>query len=545
MTRRKWTGSVLTLLWVASAPAQVFGQGFAPGVETPRVVAKPMAPRPDYSADVKALASRIDQLIDTRLRAAGVRPAPLADDAQFFRRVNLDLTGKIPNLLDIRDFLDDDRPDKRWIWAEQLVESEHFARHFANVLRAHMIAGNTSNQQSLFLIPGFEAWLRQRLEKNTGYDRIVYELLTAQPIFNNGPSAAAFYFANENKAENLAGTTSRVFLGVKLECAQCHAHPFAKWTRNQFWEYAVFFAGVQPQGPRRVGFQPGVVQGPRQLKIPGTDKIVKARFLNGALPTWKPGVSNQATLAEWLIAADNPYFARAAVDHVWSYFFGISLLEPLAEPSEDGPPGHPELLDELTRQFVAHRYDLKFLIRGIVHSRAYQRASSHGNTGASKDDLSLFARMPVRGLSPEQLFDSVVEATDYQEPVMVANNQFQQFNPNTMRAQFLARFADQDKRLDSQTSILQALFLMNGNFLAERTRLQNNRSLATIASAPRTTSQRIETLYLLVLSRQPRAEEVDRLVRYVDGGGPTHDPRQALADVYWVLLNSGEFVLNH
>jgi hypothetical protein len=529
----------------ALTPAQVFGQGFAPGVERP-VAEKPMAPRPDTSSDVKALASRIDQLIDVRLAATNIKPAPPAEDAEFFRRINLDITGKIPNLLDIRDFLDDDRMDKRWIWAEQLVESEHFARHFANVLRELMIAGSNNNQQAQFLLPSFEAWLKQRMEKNTGYDRLVYELLTDSPNFNNGVSPSAFYFANENKAENLAGTTSRVFLGVKLECAQCHAHPFAKWTRNQFWEYTVFFAGVPRQNFRVPGGgrPPVAGQGPREMKIPGTDKVVKARFLNGVEPAWKQGASNQQLVAEWMIAPDNPFFARAAVDHVWTYFFGASLLEPVAEPNEEGPPAYPELLDELARQFVAHRYDLKFLVRAIVNTRAYQRASVSG-MGDNKDAVYLYARMPVRGLSPEQIFDSVAEATDYQEAVQPLNNRFQGFNPTSVRGQFLARFADQEKRLDSQTSILQALFLMNGNFLAERTRLKNNRSLATIASAPRTTGQRIETLYLLVLSRQPRAEELDRLVRYVDSGGPSRDPRQALADVYWALLNSGEFVLNH
>jgi outer membrane murein-binding lipoprotein Lpp len=526
MTGLSWRSAVVAILVLAGVTARGYSQ--------------------ENSSDVKALASRIDQLIEARLAAANIKPAPSADDAEFFRRLNLDLTGKIPNLLDIRDFLDDDRMDKRWIWSEQLVDSEHFAKHFANVLRAIMIAGSNNNQQAQFLLPSFEAWLRQRLERNTGYDRLVYELLTDSPNFNNGVSPSAFYFANENKAENLAGTTSRVFLGVKLECAQCHAHPFAKWTRSQFWEYAVFFAGIQP--PRRGlvgGPQPGSSQGPREMKIPGTDKVVKARFLNGALPTWKPGTSNQQTVAEWMIAADNPFFARAAVDHVWSYFFGVSLLEPVAEPNEDGPPAYPELLDELARQFAAHRCDLKFLVRAIVSTRAYQRASVSGGTGDNKEDVYRFARMPVRGLSPEQLFDSVAEATDYQEMAPPPTNRFQLFNPSSVRSQFLARFADQEKRLESQTSILQALFLMNGNFLAERTRLKNNRSLATIASAPRTTSQRIETLYLLVLTRPPRPEELDRLVRYVDSGGPRHDPRQALADVYWALLNSGEFVLNH
>jgi hypothetical protein len=524
-------------------PGWGLAQGFAPGVERP-VVQKPMPPRPDYTADVKALAARIDQLLAARQKGANCKPAPLAEDAAFFRRLNLDLGGKIPNLLDIRDFLDDDRADKRWIWTEQLVENEQFVKHFANVLRALMIPGTSNQQQTPFFLPGFEAWLRQKLEANTGYDRVVYELITAPPNFNNNSSPSAFYIDNENKAENLAGTTSRVFLGVKLECAQCHAHPFAKWTRNQFWEYAVFFAGIQPQGPRG-GFQPGIAREPREIKIPNTDKVVKARFLNGVEPNWKPGVSNRAVLAEWMIAADNPYFARAAVDHVWSYFFGVSLLEPIAEPNEEGPPAHPELLDELTRQFVAHNYDLKFLVRAIVHSQAYQRASSPGMGAENKDDIYLFARMPVRGLSPEQLFDSVAEATDFKEQQLAPNQQFQPFQQNTLRSQFLAKFASQDKRLESQTSILQALFLMNGKFLAERTRLENNKSLATIANAPRTTAQRLETLYLLVLARPPRTEELSRLVRYVDSGGPTGSSSQALADVYWALLNSGEFVLNH
>jgi hypothetical protein len=540
----------LGLLCLAGLPALAFAQGFAPGVERP-VVQKPMAPRPDYSSDVKAVASRIDQFIDARLTSAHVKAAVSANDAAFFRRVNLDLAGKIPNLLDIRDFLDDDRADKRWIWTEQLIESEHFVKHFANVLRAQMISGNI-NQQAQIMLPSFEGWLRQHLQNNTPYDRIVYDLLTTQPTFqpglpNAGPgaSASAFYFANENKAENLAGMTARVFLGVKLECAQCHAHPFAKWTRNQFWEYAVFFGGIQQVGPRPPGSAAPVIRQPREMKIPGTDKMVKARFLNGVEPTWRTGVNNQKTLADWVIAADNPYFARAAVDHVWSYFFGVSLLEPVTEPTDDSPPAHPELLDELTRQFVAHRYDLKFLVRAIVHSQAYQRASSDGSASENKDDIYLYARMPIRGLTPEQLFDSVAEATDFKEDPPPPNQQFQPFRQNTIRSQFLAKFADQDKRLDSQTSILQALFLMNGNFLAERTRPDKNKSLATIATAPRTTAQRIETLYLMVLGRQPRPEETVRLIRYIDGGGPTRDARQALGDVYWALLNSGEFMLNH
>src|SRR5262249_50296251 len=158
--------------------------------------------------------------------------------------------------------------------------------------------------------------------------KLVHELLTANPVFNGGggmnnASPAAFYFGNENKAENLAGATSRVFLGVKIECAQCHPHPFAKWKKDQFWEYAAFFSGLHQNQPGRGGQQP-VNQFSREIKIPDSGKVVKAKFLDGKDPQWQDNVPSRTTLANWITAADNPYFARAAVDHVWSYFFGVS-----------------------------------------------------------------------------------------------------------------------------------------------------------------------------------------------------------------------------
>ena len=213
-------------------------------------------------AEVKALSARVDEIIDKSLREAGVKAAPAAEPYQFYRRLNLDLGGKIPDLLDIRDYLDDPSPDKRWIWAEKLIQPDEksrdkdaFVNHFANVLRAHMITTD-NNFQVIGQLPSFEAWLKQRLQANMAYDSMVRELLTGQPFGNPQPfggqpgnvqgSTAAFFFSNENKAENLAGSTARIFLGVKLECAQCHAHPFAKWTREQFWEFAAFFNNINP-----------------------------------------------------------------------------------------------------------------------------------------------------------------------------------------------------------------------------------------------------------------------------------------------------------
>jgi hypothetical protein len=527
-------------------------------------------------AEVRSLSLRIDELINKRLREAGVQPAALTDDAHFFRRVSLDLTGKIPNLLDVRDFIDptNDDPNKRWNWVERMLREEGYTNHFANVWRAALVPSNNDNFQARALLPQFEEWFKQNLKNNTGYDKIVREILTAQPFFggfgpngamNGGNSPSAFYFANEFKPENLAGSTARLFLGVKLECAQCHAHPFAKWTRNQFWEYAAFFGGVNPNQGRQPGQANNTRNTGRQITIPGVNKVVKAKFLSGQEPAWKNSDDSRKVLADWVTANDNPYFARAAVDMVWQYFFGVSLLEPIIEPNEDTPISHPELLDELSRQFIAHKYDLKFLIRAVIHSQAYQRSSAPAGKG-TPDDVLLFARMPVRGLSPEQVFDSIAEATDYKQPPINQNMRQQFFfnGPLTPRDEFLGKFTSQDKRNERETSILQALLMMNGNFLAKRTKLdlnmtsektaqlsdldrQNiNVSLHTLAlQQDKALDKRIESLYLLVLSRPPRPDEMERMTRYIQGGGPARDSRQAFADVYWALLNSGEFMLNH
>ena len=481
-----------------------------------------------------ALAGRIDQHIAARWPASRVVPAPPASDAEFIRRVYLDLTGRIPSIIEVRDFLDDDRADKRRLWVDRLLESDYYADHFANVWRAALLSRANGERFGGF-VPAFEAWLQQQLKENAPYDQVVRDIITGSPSGPNNAAFSAFYQDNEQKPENLAASTSRLFLGVKLECAQCHAHPFARWTRSQFWELAAFFADLGPQGGG---------SGRHEIQIPGTDKVVKARFLDGAEPVWLPGRTPRATLAEWVTAADNPYFARNAVNRLWAYFFGRGLVDPVDEPGDENPPSHPELLDELAREFAGHRFDIKFLIRTIVASQAYQRTSTA--THPSQHDPRLFARMALRGLTPEQLFDSLAEATEYRGPDASPPVGRIRFNDGSPRAQFLRKFPDQDVRTERSTSILQALFLMNGQFMSDATSIERSRVLATVAeTASIDTARRIETLYLVALTRKPRPEELSRLVAYVERGGAAGDRRKALADVFWALLNSAEFSLNH
>jgi len=518
--------------------------GVAPGVASAQYATKDSG----ASREAKAFAERIDKIINRRLATEKIPPGPRAVEATLARRLHIDLIGKIPDLTEITNFLDDDDDTKYLKRIDYLLEHPAFINNWANYYRSVMLSGSNNQQAQQFQFQ-FEGWLRNKLSSNTPYDKMAHEVITSQPNVG-GITPAAFFQVNENKAENLAGATAKVFLGVKIECAQCHKHPFAKWTRNQFWEYAAFFAGVNrpPNQPIQKGgqpFDPNI----RQIKIPETDTVVQAKFITGDAPNWQANSNPRLVLADWMTSRDNPFFAKAAVDHVWQYFFGSSLVEPVFEPTDDSPPPQEDLLDELARSFIASGYDLKFLIKAIVLTDAYQRASVALNVD-SKEHITYFARMPVRGMMPEQLYDSFIVATATSAEKNALNDpympQVQQFNqPNSPRQQFLSKFTSQDKRIETQTSILQALYLMNGKFLADRTKLDQNESLQQLLRQNTDTARKVRTLYLLTLSRTPSSDEMAKMTRYIESGGGAGDPGQALSDVCWALLNCSEFLLNH
>lgn len=527
------------------------------GLSIPAAPAAGKAP----ALDARALAAKIDERIAAAWQTAKVRPAAPATDAEFLRRVYLDLAGRIPSVAEARRFLEDRRSDRRSRLIDELLDGPRYPTHFSRIWRALWLPESAAGIQGTLLAPGFEAWLRKHLAANTGYDRMVYELLTIpltggrpqqalEESFTGKPTAVAFYMAKEGKPENLAASTSRLFLGVKLECAQCHNHPFAEWKREQFWNLAAFFGGIQAQTQNEFTLIQKENLEKRDIKIPNTETVIQASFLNGARPEFRKNVGSRTTLADWLTAENNPYFARAVVNRVWTHFFGTPLVDPIDEMvGEEAKTNHPELMDDLTRQFVASKFDLKHLIRAITNSRTYQLSSA--GKADPKEPEGFFARMPLRGLTGEQLYDSVAQATGYNEPASAFPISFVPGAKPSARQEFLTRFANtSEKPTEFHTSILHALALMNGKLISDATSLDRSETLGAVANSPfMDTAERIETLYLAALARRPRPDELARLTRHVEGdrAGPADAARynRALADVFWALLNSGEFMLNH
>jgi hypothetical protein len=492
--------------------------------------------RAEDTADHK-LAERIDARIRAGWKAAGVRPAAPADDAEFLRRVYLDIAGKIPPVSEARRFLDDRSPDKRERLIERLLDGPAYVTNFSTRWRLVLVPETDSNLRQRAALPMLDDWLRRQLVKNVGFDQLVRSLLVT-PLDDprrspNDPSPRAFFLGRETKPEDLAGSATRLFLGVRLECAQCHNHPFTHWKREEFWSQAAFFASPD----RRDSAVATTV-----LTIPGTQKVVRPRFLGeSATALDGAGRSPREVFADWLVRPDNPYFARAAVNRLWGHFFGIGLVNPVDDFTDANAPSHPKLLDELAREFADHHFDVKFMIRALTLSNAYQLTGSAGEAPTATPRL--FNRMALKSLTPEQLFDSLAQATGYREPTSTRQRLL---DSGTPRQQFLARFPRNENPTDPSASIPQALAMMNGPLVARLTDVAQSRTLSAVANAPfMDTRQRVETLFLAALTRKPLADEAAKFMQYVDQGGASGDHQEALADVFWALLNSGEFVLNH
>jgi hypothetical protein len=506
---------------------------------TAAVVASPG----EIKLDHRALSRRIDTALEAPLRAEKVAVSPRSDDAEFARRLYLDLIGRIPPVEKVTAFLDSRDPDKRAKLIDELLASNDFGKHQADIWQALLLPRTSDNRFVAF--DAMTTWLTEQFNKNTPWDKLVRDLLTATgEVEKNG---AVTYFLANPTPDKLTDNATRNFLGLQLQCAQCHNHPFTGWKQNEYWGMAAFFTKVRFDGnPRQAAMGNGTVgvhEGGRgrALRLPESAKVLPPKFLQAEQPQIN-GERYLPVLADWMTSPGNPYFSKALVNRLWTQLFGRGIVNPVDDMHEGHPPSHPELLTDLAQQFAANHFDVKDLSRAICNSQAYQRTSKPAGNNADASP-ELFSHMAVKVMTPEQMFDSLTQ-------VLGANREegFRRRGPggaagrfrgNSPRTVFVTFFKGDDGAdpTEYQNGIPQVLRLMNSP------QLNNAGMLAPLLRNNTVPEKVVEHLFLATLSRRPNSAELDRTLALVRKY--PNDAQKAYADILWALLNSSEFTLNH
>ncbi len=483
---------------------------------------------------------QIDQRIGARWAEAGVEPALMADDEEFLRRVFLDLCGVIPRVSEAREFGSSAASGKRERLIEQLLVSPLHPTHLASTWRNIMLPGGIDLEQ-VQNAAGVQNWLRAQFAENVRYDRLVSDLLVATSGSDVGP--ALFYTSHELQPEKLAAATARIFLGLQIECAQCHNHPFDHWKQADFWGYAAFFARIrQARGTRQMARVRLEDISTGEVRLPNTEAVIAPKFPSGISPPEESGTRREQ-LAIWMASRDNPYLARAAVNRTWAHLFGRGLVDPVDDLGGHNVPSHPELLDELTHYFVETGFDLRELYRTLTATRAYQLTSRW--SGGTEPPAELFARMQLKPLTPEQWYDSLARLFGTPEtigmPGLPAVGPFA-----ARRLSFIGRMQSPSRQsIDYQAGVLQALTLLNGSDVQAASGAEQSSLVGALASPLFSEWERLEIIFLATLARRPTDDERQLGYDYLHNGGPAKDPKQAASDLVWAILNGAEFALNH
>ena len=507
----------------------------------PAVIRPPSAPA--HPMPDARLAQLIDGQITQRLRAANVEPSPPATDAEFLRRAYLDIAGVIPTAEHAAAFLDDRSQDKRAKLIDQLLANPGYGRRMADTWTTLMYPIDSDNR-FVSKAPLHE-WLEEKFNADMHWDAMAFELLTATG--DPEKNGATVYAMSNRGVDKMTDSLGKLFLGVQIQCAQCHNHPFTHWKQTEYWGLAQFFYKVNVSNPRAAKDGGTVTvgeQGRPNRKInavPESAKEVPPKLLGADFIKLDSSKPYRPVLANWVCSPDNPFFAKAFVNRLWAQYMGRGIVNPVDDLSEENEPTHPELLALLAKEFADSGFDIKHMIRGICNSQAYQRSSKpHGD---NRDDHTLYSHQSVKVLGGEQLFDSL---TTILGPIGGKDGGPRKAagkgGPATPRDQFARFFQGTDNALPTsyEAGIPQALRLMNSPLMAQA-RLTNVAVKAgevTRGSAP---EKAVERLYLTALSRRPTADEMKKMTEFVK---KHPDPRAAYGDVLWVLLQTSEFALN-
>lgn len=539
--------------------------------EKSSITSRDRRPPPSYRRlEERELLAQLRASLEKGWQESQIKPSPDATDAEWCRRTFLALVGRVPTVTELETFLASKAEDRREQLVARLLGDSDYAEESARrmaTLWTNALIGRVGGRspERLASRAGLVDYLTRAFRENRPFDRIVWELLTAtgssDPNAEDYNGAVNFLLDGFNRKATLAtARTSRVFLGQQLQCVQCHDHPTAEISQAQFWGLNAFFRQMSVErkpnaAPRLVnvdfyGESRGSQRRPDRAEI---FYELRNGELKAAYPTFPDGapgptsglaseVDRRAALADWVVAQEE--LPRAVVNRVWSQLLGFGFTQPVDDLGPHNPPVHPEILEQLSQQFAAHQFDLKALTRWIVLSDAFSRSSR-----LTADNIAdvpeqgarpLFSRYYTRQMDPESLFDSLRIASSLrrQDSMLLAK-----------RAEWLGQFMSDlktdegDEHSTYDGGVPQSLAMMNGEAMMEAVSLAQGSTLGTVVSSDMPLPKKIEHLYLAALSRPPSAKELESATKLV--GNAAGGPQAGLADLWWALLNSGEFILDH
>lgn len=485
----------------------------------------------------------IDDLIFAKLKHLREAPAEPCDDATFLRRAYLDILGTLPTIEETRTFIADANPEKRTAAIDALLQRPEFSDLWA-MKWAELLQVRTTTAVDRKGMHRYNDWLRQAIQSNEPVSEWVSELLTASG--GNFTSPAANFYLLQDQPTLMAENVAQVFLGIQMQCAQCHNHPFDRWTMDDYYSFAAFFAQVGRKGSSDPREQVVFNKGSGEVTNLRTGQPIGPSVLGGGTPDLA-GRDRREVLAQWLTSPENPWFARNIVNRVWHHFMGRGIVEPVDDVRVSNPPSHPELLDMLAAKLIEYNYDQRKLIRDICTSYTYQQSTRPRDPAVS--DVRNFAHAAIRRLPAEQLLDAISKVTQshVKFPALPLGARAVQVADAGAGSYFLEVFGRPAResactcdRRDEPT-LAQTLHLINGETITQAINAPGGR-LEQIVAAGIPAEQAIEELYLASFCRAPTDEERQKLAEYV---AQATDVKSGLEDVFWSVLNSQEFVFNH
>ncbi|MEX2262670.1 MAG: DUF1553 domain-containing protein [Bryobacteraceae bacterium] len=495
----------------------------------------PRVPRNNY----------IDEFVFSKLHRMNIVPSGLSTDSQFLRRVYLDTIGLLPTETEAREFLESKDPSKRAHVIDRLLERPEFAEmwalKFAELFRAGTREAGAKGGRIVY------EYMKRSFFENKPWDKITTELLLSQGAHMFGRAPASFYnISFDSNAPDHATNISQVFLGLRIECAKCHNHPWEKWTQDDFYGFAAFFARVAIKEAYENDENTHYYKEEGTVEHPRTKKPVTPKYLDGPEEQDAPEKDIRFDLARWMTDPKNPFFARAIVNRMWKHYMGRGLVEEVDDFRVTNPPTHPALLDAMANDLAQNGYDLRHLIRAILNSRAYQ-LTAEPNESNRGDEIN-YSRYIMRRLMAEQMLDTISQVTGVAEkyrgyPPETRAMQVYSGAPHYMLSAFGRLSRDIICERDHQPDIVQTLHLISGDTIQKKIVAKNSTIEAWLKESPDETI--IDRIFLTTLTRYPEDAERARIAASLGDNPEAAKRRGVYQDVMWAILNSREFLYNH